>query len=115
MNQCSIDEIKNIIKEIGFRYKLKITENEYSINSYKDNDIIGIEAEEYTISLIKFYVFKRRILDVYLKHCCVYIPIYKDHKSLFYLSEKGDQTIKELVNTVNKIIEEEFEQTKQTN
>ena len=115
LEESNYDEIRDIIKEIGFNYKLKLLENEYSINNDKNNVIIGIEAEEYTISLIKFNVFKKRILDVYLKQCCVHIPLYRDHKTLFYLSEKGDQTIKELVNMINKIVEEEFEQTKQTN
>ena len=103
------DEIRSIIKEIGFNYKLRLLEDEYVINNDKNNVIIGIEAEEYTISLIKFNVFKKRILDYYLKQSCVYIPLYKDHKTLFYLSEKGDQTIKELINIVNKIVEEEFD------
>ena len=110
MNNCYYTEVKNIIKEIGFKYKLRLLEDQYSISNDKERVIIGVEAEDDTISLIKYNVFKRKILDNYLRHCCVYIPLYKDHKTLFYLSEKGDQSIKELVNMVNEIVEEEFEQ-----
>lgn len=109
-NKETIVEIRNLINEIGFKYKLRLLEDEYTINNDKENVVIGIEAEDDTISLIKFNVFKKKILDRYLKHCCVYIPLYKDHKTLFYLSEKGDQTIKRLIDIVNNIVEEEFGQ-----
>lgn len=102
------DEVKKVIKEIGFKYKLRLLENEYTIKNDNENEIIGIEAEESTISLIKFEVFKKKILNNYLKDYCIHIPYYRDHKTLFYLSKRGDQTIKELVNTVNKIVDEEF-------
>lgn len=110
MNNQYIEELRTLINEIGFKYKLRLLEDEYTINNDKENVVIGIEAEDNTISLIKFNVFKKKILDRYLKHCCVYIPLYKDHKTLFYLSEKGDQTIKKLIDIVNNIVEEEFGQ-----
>ena len=35
LEESNYDEIRDIIKEIGFNYKLKLLENEYSINRKK--------------------------------------------------------------------------------